>query len=382
MLLAFVGHVRAWASAPTSCASAASPSPSARWSTPRSSWSRTCTSTSSATGPARRTGGRSPIEASKEVGPALFFSLLIIAVSFLPVFTLEAQEGRLFKPLAFTKTFAMLGAALPQRHPGAGPDGLPHARAASVRSARTRSTARSSRVYRPVARGACSRHPARRSASLAWCCVGDAVADLRASAASSCRRSYEGDLLYMPTTLPGISISEARQVLAADRPHPQELPRGRPRLRQGGPRRDGDRSGAAQHDRDRSSRSSPKSEWPRGMTRGEAGRTEMDAAVQLPRRRPTPGRCPSRRASTCSPPASRRRSASRSSGPTSPSIAKHRRAASSRACKRLPGTRRVYAERVTGGNFLDINIRPRAGGALRHQRRRRPGRDRHRRSAA
>jgi Cu(I)/Ag(I) efflux system membrane protein CusA/SilA len=52
------------------------------------------------------------VAACKEVGPALFFSLLIITVSFLPVFTLEAQEGRLFKPLAYTKTFAMAGAAL------------------------------------------------------------------------------------------------------------------------------------------------------------------------------------------------------------------------------------------------------------------------------
>jgi len=52
------------------------------------------------------------LTACKEVGPALFFSLLIITVSFLPVFTLEAQEGRLFAPLAFTKTFAMAGAAL------------------------------------------------------------------------------------------------------------------------------------------------------------------------------------------------------------------------------------------------------------------------------
>ena len=52
------------------------------------------------------------IEACKEVGPALFFSLLIITVSFLPVFALEAQEGRLFHPLAFTKTFSMAGGAL------------------------------------------------------------------------------------------------------------------------------------------------------------------------------------------------------------------------------------------------------------------------------
>jgi Cu(I)/Ag(I) efflux system membrane protein CusA/SilA len=52
------------------------------------------------------------IDACREVGPALFFSLLIITVSFLPVFSLEGQEGRLFSPLAFTKTFAMAGAAL------------------------------------------------------------------------------------------------------------------------------------------------------------------------------------------------------------------------------------------------------------------------------
>ena len=50
------------------------------------------------------------IEAAKEVGPTLFFSLLIITVSFLPIFVLGEQSGRLFKPLAFTKTFAMAAA--------------------------------------------------------------------------------------------------------------------------------------------------------------------------------------------------------------------------------------------------------------------------------
>ena len=64
-----------------------------------------------------RYGGKKPhmtivLDAAKEVGPALFFSLLIITLSFLPVFTLEAQEGKLFQPLAFTKTFAMAAAAL------------------------------------------------------------------------------------------------------------------------------------------------------------------------------------------------------------------------------------------------------------------------------
>jgi Cu(I)/Ag(I) efflux system membrane protein CusA/SilA len=50
------------------------------------------------------------IEAAAEVGPALFFSLLVITVSFLPIFTLESQEGRLFGPLAFTEDFAMAAA--------------------------------------------------------------------------------------------------------------------------------------------------------------------------------------------------------------------------------------------------------------------------------
>jgi Cu(I)/Ag(I) efflux system membrane protein CusA/SilA len=52
------------------------------------------------------------LASTKEVGPALFYSLLIITVSFIPVFTLEGQEGRLFKPLALTKTFAMAAASL------------------------------------------------------------------------------------------------------------------------------------------------------------------------------------------------------------------------------------------------------------------------------
>ena len=51
------------------------------------------------------------LAAAKEVGPSLFFSLLVLAISFLPIFVLEGESGRLFKPLAYTKTFAMAGAA-------------------------------------------------------------------------------------------------------------------------------------------------------------------------------------------------------------------------------------------------------------------------------
>ena len=61
---------------------------------------------------ARKSIGQIIRDASIEVGPTLFYSLLVITVSFMPVFTLQAQEGRMFKPLAFTKTYSMAAAAL------------------------------------------------------------------------------------------------------------------------------------------------------------------------------------------------------------------------------------------------------------------------------
>jgi Cu(I)/Ag(I) efflux system membrane protein CusA/SilA len=80
-------------------------------------------------------------EAAAEVGPALFFSLLIIVLSFIPVFALEAQEGKLFAPLAFTKTYAMAAAAILAVTLIPGADGLPDPRQDSPKR-RTRSTAR------------------------------------------------------------------------------------------------------------------------------------------------------------------------------------------------------------------------------------------------
>ena len=73
--------------------------------------------------------------AAAEVGPALFFSLLIITLSFIPVFSLEAQEGRLFSPMAFTKSYAMAASAAPRGDPGAGADGLSDPRAHPGRAA-------------------------------------------------------------------------------------------------------------------------------------------------------------------------------------------------------------------------------------------------------
>jgi Cu(I)/Ag(I) efflux system membrane protein CusA/SilA len=150
------------------------------------------------------------IEAAAEVGPSLFFSLLIITASFLPIFALEAQEGRLFKPLAFTKTWAMFGAALLSITV------VPALMVFLVRGrilpeARNPLNRAILAAYRPVLRLA-----------LRWriAVVALALGLLAATAWPASRLGSEfmppldeGDLLYMPTTLPGISITKAREIL-------------------------------------------------------------------------------------------------------------------------------------------------------------------------
>ena len=150
------------------------------------------------------------IDAALEVGPSIFFSLLVITVSFLPLFALEAQEGRLFKPLAYTKTYAMAGAALLSITV------VPALMIGLVRG-RIRPERRNplNRVvagtYRPLLRAAL-RHR--------LVVLGGAAILLLASLYPLQRIGSEfmppldeGDLLYMPTTLPGVSISKARELL-------------------------------------------------------------------------------------------------------------------------------------------------------------------------
>ena len=149
-------------------------------------------------------------DACREVGPALFFSLLIITVSFLPVFTLESQEGRLFHPLAYTKTFAMAAAALlsvtlvPVLM-------LLFVRGRILPERRNPVNRALIAVYRPVIR-LVLRH---RAATLAL-----AVAVLAITAVPAGRIGSEfmptlnkGTLLYMPATLPGLSVTKAAELL-------------------------------------------------------------------------------------------------------------------------------------------------------------------------
>ncbi|NNL64866.1 MAG: efflux RND transporter permease subunit, partial [Myxococcales bacterium] len=150
------------------------------------------------------------IRAAKEVGPALFYSLVIITLSFLPVFTLQAQEGRLFRPLAFTKTYAMAGAALLS---------ITVVPALMIALVRGRILPESRNplnravlwAYRPVLEGAL-RHRLLVVAG-AVVLLGLSVLPLQRLGSEFMPPLDEGDLLYMPTTLPGLSITKARELL-------------------------------------------------------------------------------------------------------------------------------------------------------------------------
>ncbi|MDA8259103.1 MAG: efflux RND transporter permease subunit [Betaproteobacteria bacterium] len=150
------------------------------------------------------------IAACKEVGPALFFSLLIITVSFLPVFTLEAQEGRLFSPLAWTKTFAMAGAALlsitlvPVLM-------MLFIRGRIMPEAKNPVNRFLIWVYRPIIAGVMRW----KKTTILLAVLAMAISIYPASRLGSefMPTLNEGTLFYMPTSLPGMSITKAAELL-------------------------------------------------------------------------------------------------------------------------------------------------------------------------
>jgi Cu(I)/Ag(I) efflux system membrane protein CusA/SilA len=148
--------------------------------------------------------------AAIEVGPALFFSLLIITLSFLPVFTLEAQEGRLFAPLAFTKTYAMAAAA------GLSVTLVPVLMGYFIRGRVTPEHRNPLNhaltiIYRPVI-NAVIRHP-RKTLLAAAGILMIGLWPLTRLGSEFMPPLDEGDLMYMPTTYPGVSIDKARELL-------------------------------------------------------------------------------------------------------------------------------------------------------------------------
>ncbi len=162
-----------------------------------------------------RRGGQVPhwqliLDASKEVGPALFYSLLIITFSFMPVFTLQAQEGRLFKPLAFTKTYAMAASALLAIT--IVPVLMGYLIKGKILPERRNPINRFLiHIYRPVIRLVLR---FRKTTLLVTAIVlGVTIIPLKNLGSEFMPPLNEGDLLYMPTTDPGISITKARELL-------------------------------------------------------------------------------------------------------------------------------------------------------------------------
>ncbi len=148
--------------------------------------------------------------ATREVGPALFVSLLIITVSFMPVFMLEAQEGRLFRPLALTKTFAMAAAALLSVTVVPVLMGL--FIKGKIRPEEANPINRwAIRLYRPVLRWALAhRRLVLGGAALA---LGLTLWPLARLGSEFMPPLDEGSLMYMPNTIPGVSVTTQRQML-------------------------------------------------------------------------------------------------------------------------------------------------------------------------
>jgi Cu(I)/Ag(I) efflux system membrane protein CusA/SilA len=150
------------------------------------------------------------IAAAQEVGPAIFFSLLIITVAFLPIFGLEGQGGRLFKPLAYTKTFAMAFAAL--LSVTLAPALMVVFLKGRVRHESEHPVSRAlMAAYRPFAWVAL--HNPRMTIAIGLAALLSAVPMAMHLGHEFMPPLNEGDLLYMPTTFPNISIEEAKKYL-------------------------------------------------------------------------------------------------------------------------------------------------------------------------
>jgi Cu(I)/Ag(I) efflux system membrane protein CusA/SilA len=217
------------------------------------------------------------IEAASEVGPALFFSLLIITVSFLPIFTLEAQEGRLFQPLAFTKTFAMAAAAFLS---------VTLVPALMVIFVRGRIIPERKNplnrfliwVYRPVIRGVLKAKTL--TIVLAIAALAATLYPAQRLGSEFMPTLNEGTLFYMPTTLPGLSITKAAELLQTQNKIIKTFPEVESVWGKAG------RAGTATDPAPTEMFETvinlkPESEWRAGMTT-DALIDEMDKALQFP----------------------------------------------------------------------------------------------------
>ena len=289
-------------------------------------------------------------EACREVGPSLFFSLMIVALSFLPVFALDAQEGKMFSPLAFTKTWSMVAAALLSITL------VPVLITLLVRG-RIRPEAdnpvnrAAMAIYRPAIEVAL-RHP--------WTVVAASVLLLLATAWPLSRLGSEfmpeldeGDLMYMPTTLPGVSADTVRALLQQTDRLIKSVPEVERVFGKAG-RAETATDPAPFEMLETTIRLKPRDEWRAGMT-PEKLRDELNRVVQVPGL-----------ANTWVPPIKTRIDmlATGIKTPvgikiTGPDLGVIEQVGLDieRALSGVPGTASVYAERAATGRYIDVDIR-------------------------
>jgi Cu(I)/Ag(I) efflux system membrane protein CusA/SilA len=298
--------------------------------------------------PDAATRARLITEAAAEVGPALFFSLLIITLSFVPIFTLQAQEGRLFAPLAFTKTYAMAAAA------GLSVTLVPVLMVYFIRGRiRAESDNPLNRTliagYRPVLAKALARP---------WATLGIAALAVVVTAWPAARIGseflpplFEGDLLYMPSARPGISPAKAAEVLQQTDRIIKTFPEVHHVFGKVG-RAETATDPAPLEMVETTIRLKPQEEWREGMTVDRLI-DEMDAALQLPGLRnvwvqPIRNRIDMLATGIKSP------VGIKVAGPDLVVIDRIG-AEIERVVKEVPGTASAFAEPVVGGRYVEIH---------------------------
>ncbi len=217
------------------------------------------------------------VEAATEVGPALFFSLLIITLSFVPVFSLQAQEGRLFAPLAYTKTYSMAAAAL------LSVTLIPVMMVWFIRGkiADEQSNPLNRvliRIYQPGIR-AVLRHP-RATLLIAALALVLSIWPATQLGSEFMPPLDEGDLLYMPTALPGLAVGKAAEILQQTDRIIKTFPEVKRVFGKAG-RAETATDPAPLEMIETTIQLKPKSEWRAGMTT-EKLIEAMDAALQIP----------------------------------------------------------------------------------------------------
>ncbi|MBK80985.1 MAG: CusA/CzcA family heavy metal efflux RND transporter [Gammaproteobacteria bacterium] len=292
---------------------------------------------------------RAIADAASEVGPALFFSLLIIALSFVPIFALEAQEGRLFKPLAFTKTYAMAAAAAISIT--LVPVLMGYLIRGRVRPERDNPANRLLiATYRPVLHGAL-KHPVATLSLTALVLASTAIPFSRLGS-EFMPQLDEGDLLYMPSAFPAASSGKMAEILGQTNRLIMSVPEVETAYAKAG-RADTATDPAPLTMVETTIRLKPRSEWRPGMTMDRL-KAELDALVQVPSLTntwimPIKNRIDMLATGIKTP------VGVKVAGPDLDVIARLGEQIE-QVLAGLPGTASAYSERVTGGRYVTIDV--------------------------